>query len=101
MVCFFLKGTLVQPNTLAGVSSHDTERSWQVWGKTYSWFLSQPRKKSANFVPASQRVEISNLMGLVFLKGTLVESKTVAGVSSCDTERPWQLLGKSDYTFPI
>ena len=87
MVCFFLKDTLLVPKTLAGVSSSDTEGSWQVWGESDGWFPIEPRKKSANFVPASHRVEISNLMGLVFLKGTLVEPKTLAGVSSFDTER--------------
>ena len=62
MVCFFVKGTLLEPKPLAGVSSYDTEVSWQVWGKTDTWFPVQPRKKSANFVPATRRVEISNLM---------------------------------------
>ena len=76
----FLKWTLAQPKTVAGVSSDDTKGSWQVWRKTDSWFPIQPRKKSANLVPVSQRVEISNLMGWFFLKGTLVESKTVAQV---------------------
>ena len=98
---FFLKGTLVEPKTVAGVSSYDTEVSWQVWHKTDSWFPIQPTKQSANFVPASQRVEISNLMGWFFLKATLVEPKTVAGVSSCHTERPWKFFGKSEYRFPI
>ena len=76
----FLKGALVEPKTVAGVLSDDTEMSWQVWVKTHSWFPIQPEKKSVNFAPASKRVQISNLMGLVFLKGALVELKTVAGV---------------------
>ena len=69
---FFLKVTLAEPKTLAGVSSYDTEGSWQVWERTDSWFPIQPRKKSSNFFPASHRVQISNLMGWFFLKGTLV-----------------------------
>ena len=74
----FLKGIMVEPKTLAGVSSYDTEGSWQVWGKSDCWFPIEPRKKSANFVPARHRVEISNLMGWFFLNVTLVEPKTVA-----------------------
>ena len=101
MVWFFLKGTLLEPKRLAGVSSYDTEVSWQVWEKTDCWFPIQPRKKSANFLPASQRVEISDLMGWFFLKGTLVEPKTVRRVSCYDTERSWKVWGKSDNWFPI
>ena len=77
---FFLKVTLVEANIVAGVSSCDTERLWKVWGKIDFWFTIQPRKKSANFLPASQRVETSNLMAWFFRKGTLVEPKTVARV---------------------
>ena len=97
----FLKGTLVHPKTVAGVSSYHTEGPWQVWRKTDSWFPIQPRKKSANFAPASHRVKISNLIGLVFQKGTLVDPKTVAGVLSYDTEVSWQILGKTGSWFPI
>ena len=61
----------------------------------------QPRKKSMNFVPPSQRVEISNLRGLVFLKGTLVHQKPVTGVSSCDSERLREVLRNREYRFPI
>ena len=91
MVWFFPKGTLLEPKRFAGVSSYDTEVSWQVWGKTDCWFPIQPRKKSANFLPASQRVEISNLTGCFFLKGTLVEPKTVTQASCYDIERPWKV----------
>ena len=97
----FLKGTLVHPKTVAGVSSYHTEGPWQVWRKTDSSFPIQPRKKSANFTPASHRVKISNLMGLVFQKGTLVDPKTVAGVLSYDTEVSWQIFGKTSSWFPI
>ena len=98
---FFLKGTLVEPKTVAGDSSYDTEVSWQVWGETHCWLPIEPRKKSANFVPPSQRLEISNLVGWFFLKGTLVECKTVTRVSCYDTEKPWKIWGESDNWFPI
>ena len=73
---------------MAGVSSCDTERPWKVLGKSDYRFPIQPRKNSVNFVAVSQRVEISYLMGVVFLKGTLVQPKSVAGVSSYYTEKP-------------
>ena len=102
VVLIFLKGKLDQPKTVAGVSFYDIEGPWKVWGKSYYWFPIEPKKKSITFVPAgSQRVKISTLMGLCFGKGTLVHPKTMAGVSSCDTERPWEVWGKSDYRFPI
>ena len=53
-----------------------------------------------NFVPASQRVEVSNLMGLVFLEGSLAQPKSVAGVSSDDTKGSWEVWGKTDSWFP-
>ena len=80
MGLFSVKGRPVHQKTVAGVSSCDTERPREVWGKSEYWFPIQTRKKSVNFIPASQRVEISNLMELVFVKGTLVAPKTVARV---------------------
>ena len=85
MELVFLKGTLAQPKTVAGVSSCDTERLCKVLRKSDYWFPIEPRKKSVNFVPASQRVEISNFMELVFLKGKLVQPKTLARLSFYDT----------------
>ena len=76
---------------MAGVSSCDTERPWNVFGKSDYRFPIQPRKNSVNFIPVSQRVEISYFMGFVFPKGTLVEPKTLAGVSSYDTEGSCQV----------
>ena len=93
MVWFSLKGTLVEPKTLAGDLSYETEGSWQVLRKTDCWFPIQPIKKSANFIPASERAKISNLMGWFFLKGTLVKPKIMALVSCYDTERPWKVWG--------
>ena len=39
---FFLKGTLVEPKSVAQVSSYDTERPWKVWGESDYWFPIQP-----------------------------------------------------------
>ena len=101
MGSFFLKSTLVEPKTVAGVSSSETEGPWKVWWKNYYWFPTQLKKKSLHFVPASHKVEISNFTVSVFLKGTLVESKAVVGVSSYETEVSWQVWGKTDSWFPI
>ena len=49
----------------------------------------------------AKRVKISNLMGLLFLIGILVQPKTVSGVLSFDTERPGKFLGKTNSWFPI
>ena len=92
---------MVEPKTVAGVSFYDTRGPWKVWRKTDYWFPIEPKKKSVNFVPGSQRVENSTLMGLFFVKGRLVHPKTVAGVSSGDTERSWKVWRKIDYLFPI
>ena len=78
MGLFFVKGTLVDPKTVVGVSSCETERAGENWGKNDYKFPIPTRKKSVNLVPANQRREISNLMGWFFVKGTLVEPKTVA-----------------------
>ena len=83
---FFLKGTLVEPKTVARVSCYDTERPCKVWGRSDCRFPFQPRKKSVNFVPVSQKVEISNFMVWFFLKSTFLEPKPLAGVSFYDTE---------------
>ena len=77
---FFLKVTLIEPNIVARVSSCDTEKLWKVLGKSNYWFPIEPRKKSVTFILARQRVKISNFMGLVLLKGTLIEPKTVIRV---------------------
>ena len=66
-----------------------------------SKYTNRTRKKSVNFVPASQRVEISNLVEFFLLKGTLVQPKPVTGLSSCDTEGPWKVWGKTDNWFQI
>ena len=49
----------------------------------------------------ARRVKISNFMGLFCPKGSLVQLKTVAGVSSCDTERPSKVWGKTCTWFSI
>ena len=55
MEVFCLKGTLIQPKTVVGVSSCDTKEPWKVSGKTDSWFSIQPRKNSADFVEAGEK----------------------------------------------
>ena len=86
MGLFCLKGTLVQPKTLKGVSFCDTERLWKVQGKINSWFPIQLRKKWVNFLGAGGSNETSNFIGLFCLEGKLLEPKTFTGVSSCDKE---------------
>ena len=41
-------------------------------------------------VPPS-KIEISNFMRFFPLKGTLIQLKTLVGVSSYDTKGPWKL----------
>ena len=98
---FHLKDKLLEQKIDTTVSCPDTEGPWKVCGKIDSWVPIQPTKKSANFVPASQKVENSNFMGLFCLKGTLIQAKTVKGISSCDTEGPWKVWGKTYSRFPI
>ena len=64
--------------------------------KVTTGFQFSPGKNSVNFVPASQTVKISYLMGLVFLKGTFRMQKLVAGISSDYTEGSWQIQRKTD-----
>ena len=94
MVCFFLKGTLVEPKTLAEVSSDDTQGSWEVWGENWLMVSYSAQKKICQF--RSSKPQGPNFYdGMVFLKGTLVEPKAVAGVLSYDTEGPWQVWEKT------
>ena len=86
---------------MAGVSSSDTERPWEIWGKSDYRFSINTRKKSVNFLPKSKMVKISDFMVWFFLKGTLLEPKSLAGVLSYETEGSWQVLGKTDCWFPI
>ena len=70
---FFVKGKLVEPENLSGVSWPDTEGLWKVWGQTESGFPIQPPKNSENFFRVGRKVKISNFIGLFFVKGKLVE----------------------------
>ena len=73
-ICFFfLKGKLVEPETLSGVSCPDTKGLWKVWGQTESGFPIQPPKNFENFFQVGRKVKISNFIGLFFVKGKLVE----------------------------
>ena len=73
---------------MTGVSCPETEGPWKVFGKSDWWFLIQAHKNLVNFFQEGKNVKISNFIGLFFLKGKLVEAKTLTKVSSCDTEGP-------------
>ena len=70
---FFVKGKLVEPENLSGVSCPDTKGLWKVWGQTELGFPIQPPKNSENFFRAGRKVKISNFIGLFLVKGKLVE----------------------------
>ena len=72
---FCLKGILVQPKTVAGVSSYDTEGPWKIWGETDYWFQNQPRKNSANFVQASKKGRNIKIYRIVFSKRYIGSTK--------------------------
>ena len=101
MGLFCLKGTLIQPKTVAGVSSCDTKGPWKVWGKTDNWFPIQPKKNSANFVEAGKKGQKFKFYGFFCLNSTLVQPKTVVGLETCDTEGPWKVWGETNSWFPI
>ena len=98
---FFVKGRLVELETLSGVSCPDTEGLWKVWGKTESGLPIQPPKNLENFFRVGRKVKIFNFIGFFFLKGKLVESETFSGVSCPDTEGLWKVWGQTELWFPI
>ena len=63
LLIFFLKAKLVQVETFTGVSCHDTEGLWTVWGKTECSFPIQPPEKLENFFGVGEKVKISNSIG--------------------------------------
>ena len=74
---FQLKDKLLEQKNDTGLSCPGTEGPWKVWGDTDSWFPIQPRKKSANFIPASQKIQILNL--------TIALSKRyIISIKNCD-----------------
>ena len=79
MGLFCLKGTLIQPKTVVGVSSCDTKGSKKVWGKTDTWFPIQPRKNSADFIEAGKKGQNFKFYEVSCLKGALVQPKPVVG----------------------
>ena len=103
---FKFDGMVFSKRYIGWVKNCDT--SFMLWdwkateslGKVTTGFQFSQEKNLWIF-SASQRVEISNLMGWFFLKGTLVEPKTVRRVSCYDTEKSWKIWGKSDHWFPI
>ena len=77
-ICWFwLKEKLPEQKSDTGLSCPDIEGPWKVWGDSDSWFPIQPRKKSANFIPACQKMEIWNF--------TIVLSKRyISSIKNCD-----------------
>ena len=98
---FVLKTKLVQAKTFRGVSCHDTEGLWKVWGKTECSFPIQPPEKLENFFGVGEKVKISNCIGQFFLKAKLVQAETFTGVSGHDTEGLWKVSGKFEWYFLI
>ena len=86
---------------LTGVTSPESEGLWEVWRKADSWFPIQPPKKLVNLFRAGEKVKIFNFIGLLFLKGKLVEPETFTGVSCHDTEGLQKVLGETESCFPI
>ena len=100
MGLFCLKGTLIQPKTVAGVSSCDTKGPWKVWGKTDTWFPIQPKKNSANFVEAGKKGRKFKFYGFFLSK------RYIGSTKNCG--RTWNLWhwrakvwGKTNSWFPI
>ena len=52
--------------------------------------------KMVKFLGPAKKAEISNFIGLFFLKDKLLEKKTDAAVSSPDTVGLWKVLAKSE-----
>ena len=101
----FLLFLLVQPKTVTGVLSCDTEESWKFWEKTDSWFPIQPKnktkKKIVKFLGVGKRVKILNFIGWIRLKGEFLEQKIDTAVSCPSTKEPWNVWGKTDSWFPV
>ena len=98
---FFVKGELVEAKTFPKVSSCDSEGPQKAWGKTDSRFPIQHRKKLGNFYRGCEKIEISNIIGQLFLKDKVVEPEILTGVSCPDTEGLWKVLGKNKSCCPI
>ena len=54
----FLKGKLLEPQSLTGVSCPVTAGLWKVWGKTESWFPIQAPQGRENLFRMGKKVEI-------------------------------------------
>ena len=85
---FCLNGTLVQPKTVVGLETCDTEGPWKVWGKTNSGFPIQPKKNWVKFRRAGEKVKFSNFIDWLCLKDTLLVQQIDTAVSCPDTEGP-------------
>ena len=86
-------------------STKNFERTFKgcgkFWGKVTLGSQFRPQNNRSISLKLARGVKISNFVGLFFLKGTLVQPKTVIVGSSCDTERPWKVFGETDSWFPI
>ena len=98
---FFVKGKLVEPETFAGVSCHDTEGLWKVWDKTVSCFPIQPPENLKKFIRVGEKVKISNFIGYFVVKAKFVEPETFTGGSCPDMLELWKVWGKTESCFPI
>ena len=97
----FPKGKLIEPESFTGVSCPGTEGLWKVWDKTECRFLIQSPKNLQKFLSSGQEGQTFKLCGLFFLKGILVESETLTGVSCSGTGGLWRAWGKTELWFPI
>ena len=69
---FCLKGKLLEPKSSARVLFSDSEGISNVSDKTESSFPNQPPKNWSIFFKLPKRLQISNFIGLLCLKGKLL-----------------------------
>ena len=100
LVSLCLKGTLVEPKTFTQVLFSDTEGVWKVWGKAECWFPNQPPKNWSISFELGKRVEISNFIGFLCLKGTILEPYIFTQALFSDTEGLWNVRTKTKCCFP-
>ena len=87
---FCLKGTLVQPKNVVGLSSCDTE----------SWFPIQPTK-NAKISSSRQEGQNFNFIGWFCLKDKFLEQKTDTTDSCLTVKGCAKVSAKSESWFPI
>ena len=101
-VCTFtgVKEKLLRQKNNTGMSPYNTEKLCKVWAKTQSCFLNKSYKNWSISFEQSNRVQISNFIGLLCLKGKLLQQKTFTGVFFGDPEGLWKVWPKSESCFP-